>query len=236
MPEPSFDEMLNTQIPTEDSINVTHDAENSEVSGSVFKELLYRTEVLDGAEFTRIVKAIERMVRTSEEYSTFIYHVHNELGLKTCAVLGAVGSDDDNCTIEVDHYPFTLFDICAAVVNRYIRLHQKFNTMMAAREVMKLHYDMKVGFTCLSKTLHELRHKGKVFINLKQVCGNFMAFAEEYAQDIEPEMIENLSKLMELSKNDAPLNPDPDFLAVRSQRFYNRDEAPKLELEGKEED
>jgi len=233
MSEPSFDEILNTQIPTENSINVTHDAENSEVSGSVFKELFYRTEVLDGAEFTRLVKAIERMVRTSEEYSTFIYHVHNELGLKTCAVLGAVGSDDDNCTIEVDHYPFTLFDICATVVNRYIRTHTPFNTMMAAHEVMKLHYDMKVGFVCLSKTLHELRHKGKVFINLKQVCGDFMAFAQEYAQDIEPETVENLSKLMELSKNETPINPDPDFLAVRSQRFYDRNDIPKLELKEK---
>lgn len=225
---------MNTEVSQEHSINVEHDANTSEVTGSVFKELFYRTEVLDASEFTRIIKAIERMVRSSEEYNTFIYHVHNELGLKTCAVLGAVGTDDDNCTIEVDHYPFTLFDICSAVVNRYIRLHTPFNTMMAAHEVMKLHYDMKVGFTCLSKTLHELRHKGKVFINLKQVCGDFMAFAQEYAQDIDPETIENLSKLIELSKTDAPINPDPDFLAVRSQRFYDRNDTPKLELETEE--
>lgn len=49
-----------------------------------------------------------------------------------------------------------------------------------------------------------------------------MAFAQEYAQDIEPETVENLSKLMELSKANAPLNLDPDFLSVRSQRFYDR--------------
>jgi len=221
-------------IPNKDAIKVDHENNSElEVKGQgFFSEKFYKLKILDGKEFTKIAKAIEKLIRTSEEYKTFIFNIFEDLNIHGCSILGNVGEDDDLATIEIDHYPFTLYDIVAAVMNKHIETENKFNTFMIADEVMKLHYDMKVGIVPLSITMHQLRHSGKIFVNLKQVIGNYLQFAKEYEAYIDPDTIATLAKLMELSRDNAPISNDPRFLEIKAQHFYkDAIEAPTLAIE-----
>ena len=221
-------------IPNKDAIKVDHENNSElEVKGQgFFSEKFYKLKILDGKEFTKIAKAIEKLIRTSEEYKTFIFNIFEDLNIHGCSILGNVGEDDDLATIEIDHYPFTLYDIVAAVMNKHIETENKFNTFMIADEVMKLHYDMKVGIVPLSITMHQLRHSGKIFVNLKQVIGNYLQFARDYESYIDPDTIATLAKLMELSRDNAPISNDPSFLEIKAQHFYkDAIEAPTLAIE-----
>ena len=223
-----------TSIPTDKTIKVDHENNASlEVKGQgFFSEKFYKTKILDGKEFTKIAKAIEKLIRTSEEYKTFIFNIFEDLSVTGCSILGNVGEDDDLATIEIDHYPFTLYDIVAAVMNKHIETEMKFNTFMIADEVMRLHYEMKVGIVPLSITMHQLRHSGKIFVNLKQVIGNYLKFAEEYESYIDPDTIATLAKLMEMSRDNVPISNDPKFLEIKNQHFYKDAlEAPTLAIE-----
>jgi len=222
-----IEEIVSANIKVENQINVTH--KDGAVSGDYFKEVFKREKILDSREYNAFIKACEKMVRQSDEYKTFIYKVHNEFGgtgIQTCNVLGMVSSED--ATLEVDHYPFTLYEICSAVTSRFIREHIPFNTFMVADVVMKLHFDLKVGFTVLSKTVHQLRHSGKVFIPLSSVCGHFLEFFKEYKEDLEPETVASFSKLIDMTKKGYILNKDKNFLTVKKQPVYSPSEIPQV--------
>ena len=227
----SIDEIVNANIKVENPINVSH--HDGAVSGDYFRETFKREKILDAREYNNFIKACERMIRQSDEYKTFIYKVHNELGgqgIQSCNILGMVTSEE--ATLEVDHYPFTLFEICSAVTSKFIREKIPFNTFMVADQVMKLHFDLKVGFTVLSKTVHQLRHSGKVFIPLNNVAGHFMEFFKEYKEDLEPETITNFSKLVDMTQKGYKMNKDTSFLTVKKQEIYAPNEVPKLGCNG----
>lgn len=226
-------EILDSDVSSQESINVNHenDEELTVDNEGYIAEKFYKTVIFDGKEFTKLAKSVEKLIRTSEEYKSFIYYIFNDLNIKECSILGNVGEEDDLVKIEIDHYPFTLFDIVSAVMNKYIDNKLKFNTFSIADEVMKLHYDMKVGIVPLSVTMHQLRHSGKLFVNLKQVVGNYIEFAKEYQEFIDPDTMATFAKLMEMSRDNLPISSDPNFLQVKHQEFYTEAlPAPNLEL------
>jgi len=222
-----IEEIVSANIKVENPINVTH--KDGAVSGDYFKEVFKREKILDSREYNTFIKSCEKMIRQSDEYKTFIYKVHNEFGgsgIQSCNILGMVTGEE--ATLEVDHYPFTLYEICSAVTSKFIREHVPFNTFMVAEVVMKLHFDLKIGFTVLSKTVHQLRHSGKVFIPLSDVAGHFMEFFKEYKEDLEPETLTSFSKLIDMTKKGYKMNRDQSFLTVKHQDIYAPSEIPKV--------
>lgn len=191
-----------------------------------FVEQFYREKIFDSKEFSRVVKSVEKIVRTSKEYKNFIATIFEDFKINGCSILGNINSTEDIATIEIDHYPFTLYDITSAVLNSFLDNGTKFNTFILAREVMRLHYEMKIGIVPVSLTVHQLRHSGKIFISLKQVIGQYMEFAKEYQPYIDQEVILNFVKLIEMTKNDDPISKDPEFLKVLEQDCYSKDNPP----------
>jgi hypothetical protein len=229
------EEIMKSEINNESFVGASHNPEDLSIENNIVKESFYRETVLDGKEFTKLVRSSEKMIRQSSEYSSFIFHVKGEIGLSSCAIFGDIGESEE-VSIELDHYPFTLFDICAAVMNKHIEEKIPFNTFVISDIVMKLHYDYKIGVVPLSKTIHELRHAGKIFINLSQVYGRYLEFAKEYEKYIDPEVIANLARLMEMSHNKTPFSSDENFLKVRIQDFYSSSlPAPTLTKENENE-
>jgi len=166
---------------------------------SYYKLPFYVTAFYEEGEFTKFVKNIEKDVRKSDEYSTYLWNLRN-LGLESCSFLGNV--NDENATIEFHHYPFTLYDIVATVVEKRLYNKEHTSTFLVAAEVLKLHFDNKVGLIPLSTTVHELVHAGEIFINLNQVYGNFQQFVNEYEKYIPLEAKNAYNKVVEASKND----------------------------------
>jgi hypothetical protein len=209
------------------------DSKDSELSCNEFSESFFRSSIMSAKEYSSLIKSSEKLIRTSQEYSNFVYTIHEVLGLNNDAVFAGIKREEGNTTkFEVDHYPFTLYELCEIVINKYIESKIQFNTFMVADEVMRLHYDGLVGVVVLSKTTHQLRHSGVIFIDLRQVCGNFIEFVRQYNQYISPEVKERLKQLVECSKGNIPMSVDPNLFKVKPQSFYNNEnQIPRLEYE-----
>jgi hypothetical protein len=174
-----------------------------------FQEKFYFQDIYDNKKLQKFIKSVEAQIRTSNEYSNYIGFLVNEIGLDHCAVLGNI--EKDFATVEMHHYPFTLYDIVYLNISRNIILNKNFTSFSIANDVLKDHYDNIIGVTPLSKTVHQLAHAGEIFVNLSQVYGNLNKFNEKYSFAMTDEIIEKFNQLVDYSKKNLAYS-DTDVL------------------------
>jgi len=150
----------------------------------------------------KFIKTTERVIRSSMEYRDYIKYLKEVIDMTQCSFFTNVNSNGarHKISIEIHHDPFTLYDICEIILCKHINQSIPLNPLTIAEEVMKLHYQNKVGLIPLSSTPHELVHAGKLFIPLQCVAGEYIKFIEEYYNDISNEIHCVLRKRVELSK------------------------------------
>lgn len=150
---------------------------------------------------SKFIKSVEKIIRSSLEYREFISYLRAELGMNFCMFFNNVSRDDiKNIGIEIHHIPFSLFDIVNIVLRKYETEELTIDPLVIADEVMRLHYEGKVGLVPLSVTVHELYHRGDLFIPLQYVDKGFILFYQEY-KDYMKEYEEMLKRLIVMSRN-----------------------------------
>lgn len=150
----------------------------------------------DFKKFEKMLKVAVTLVRSSPEYRRYIKYLREEFDMAECSLLRGVSTD--NSSIEVHHYPFTLFDI-TEVVALYFKVNEiDFTVFDLAERVCRLHYQNKVGLVALSSTVHELAHSGSIFIPLKNVFGNVREFCYEYNSGMNSDHIDKIKSLVDL--------------------------------------
>ena len=118
---------------------------------------------LDNAKFKqKFIKRIEKVVRSSLEYKDYIRFLKENMELDKCAFFQAVTSNRKNSkskiTIEIHHEPFTLYEICAVILNKFIKEGLPIDDLAIADEVLECHYNNLVGLIPLSATIHQMYH------------------------------------------------------------------------------
>lgn len=169
-------------------------------------EILYFKDdeyFFDDSNYSKFIKEVEKMVRTSKDYSHFVGYIKNTLGINFCEILTKV-SESDNVEIEMHHGPiFTLYDICEVILNWFLKTRQKINTFRVANKVLDEHYAMRVQVIMLSKTMHEAVHNKDVFMHYNQAIGNIDAFIKMYTPYLTDEQKYKIFQYAELCKNPA---------------------------------
>lgn len=164
-----------------------------------YTERYYFTDYYDDAKLKKLIKGIEKAVRGSNEYAKYIGFLHGTLGLTNCAVLGHIAGSKE-VTVEMHHYPFTLYDIVYFNVMKRILNKEKINTFLVAREVLQDHYDNLIGLVPLSLTVHQLVHAGEIFVNINSIYGDVNGFVEKYNIAMNDDIIERYNKIVEMSE------------------------------------
>lgn len=176
------------------------------------KEQLYFKEIFDDGKFKKFIKNIETTIRRSDAYKSFI-GACKEKGLTKCAVLGNI-EESDKVTIEMHHYPFTLYDIVYLCVMKHLKNNDDITSMMIAEEVLRDHiYGKIISVVPLCKTVHKLVHDGKIFIPLTSCFGDINGFLTKYMDELTPEMKESYNKILEMTENGVSYS-DEDILAL----------------------
>jgi hypothetical protein len=139
---------------------------------------MYLDKDTDQRTFVDFIRKTERLVRGNPDYKDWVEWMRDEKGLDACAFLTNV--DVHRAEIQLHHAPSNLFQICGTVANRIVSEGGKASTFMVADEVLKLHFEGKVGIVPLSSTVHELVHGGKLEIPSTVIHGDWEAYAEEY--------------------------------------------------------
>jgi hypothetical protein len=172
-------------------------------SSSPFTESLYFSDSFDEAAITAFVKSVERLVRSSHEYSNYLSLIKaNYANMNSDDIQSGISSAD--ATIEFHHYPFSLYDIIDTIVSFHLARGERFDSYSVAEETMKEHYANHIGLVPLSKTNHELAHDGHLFISKDQVFGDYPEFAKKYADGVSADMTQKLSELDKESKKGRP--------------------------------
>ena len=166
-------------------------AKNISADDDYYQEIAYFKTIedfIDETSYSRFIKAVENMVRTSNDYKAFVDYIKNTLGLDFCQVFSKV-YDKVDANVEFHHGPiFTLYDICEVELTKFIKTGQRINTFRVADAVLDLHFNMKVNGVLLSTTVHEMVHNQDIFINLNQAIGDVNAYIEENARYFTPEV------------------------------------------------
>lgn len=167
---------------------------------SYYHILMYKNEEYfsNYENYVNFVKGCEKLVRTNDRYSKYINYLKKEVKLNKCQVLRNV--TDEDASIEMHHGPiFTLFDICAIVLEYYLLKKWKISTMRIADTVLDEHQANRIQVVMVSTTVHEEIHNGDLFINYHQAFGDINAFLKKYKDAISDEYREQLNRYIDRS-------------------------------------
>jgi hypothetical protein len=171
----------------------------------------------------KFIKTCESVIRSSMEYKEYISFLKTHMDMNKCEVLSGIDCEHGKrYTIEIHHAPFNLFEIVDTVISKREAMHEKINPYYVAEEVMKLHYEEKIGLVPLSVTMHKLVHDDKIFIPLQYFYQKYDIFYDEYEEYIS-EVIKNkiqvhIDMSMKCDKIQSDIL-DPEFTYVNIEGF-----------------
>lgn len=142
--------------------------------------------------YQKFIKAVEKLVRTSDRYAKYKSYLVKEVGLDHCQVFTDIVNNDGDkkdATLEMHHGPiFTLYDYCCIILEYFIMMKWKISTFRVADQVLQEHEENHIQVVMLSSTVHEQVHARNVFISPEQAWGDLNAFIKKYAKAIGPDM------------------------------------------------
>lgn len=149
----------------------------------------------------KFITMVEILIRSSVEYKAYIHFLKEHMEMNKCVVLRNITNENGKrYSIEIHHFPFTLFDLVDTMITRFQDDNDgPLNPFIIADEVMRLHYDGKVGLIPLTKTMHDLTHSDKIFIPLQLIYQDYKAFYDEYEMLISENLQDKLDIIVNMS-------------------------------------
>lgn len=171
-----------------------------DAKASYYKILMYKDEnyFSNYESYVNFIKGCERAVRQNDRYRKYISYLKKEAKLNKCQVLKNI--TDEDAEIEMHHGPiFTLFDICAIVLEYFILKKWKISTFRIADVVLDEHQKNRIQVVMVSTTIHQEIHNGDIFINYHQAWGDLNAFIKKYRDAISDEYREQMNRYIDRS-------------------------------------
>lgn len=157
----------------------------------------------------KFIKTCENVIRKSMEYKEYIKFLRENLNMNECIILSNLKSGSGKrYSIEIHHEPFTLFDIVETVINKRLYNGESINALNVADEVMDLHYSGVVGLVPLTITMHQMVHKGRIFIPLQFIYHKYNEFFAEYEDHMNEALQEKIEAKVNLSLHTEDLVSD----------------------------
>ena len=174
-------------------------------SSSPYCQAFFFEDYYDDKAVKLFIKSVEKLIRTSREYRTYIEELRTSCyELNKDVVLHNITNAD--ASLEFHHYPLTLYEIVEVCMLQHISKNEKFTSFSLAKEIMDLHFAHNIGIVPLSKTNHELAHSGNLFINKKQIFGNYEKFLEDHKEGITAEIQNNIALINKYSEEGVPVD------------------------------
>lgn len=169
-----------------------------------------------------IKRRCEKAIRTSMEYKDYIAFLKDYCDMNRCAFFQKINTKESRrIHLEIHHEPFTLYDYCEAVLDRFIAEGKEINALLIADEVMELHYQNNVGLIPLSKTMHQAYHNNEKFIiPLTMVYGEYKSFLDKYDDYMSDDLSERLYTKLESKIQDTKNVTEETFDCLRKQFTY----------------
>jgi hypothetical protein len=152
----------------------------------------------------KFIQDVEKVIRTSKEYSNYIKYLKNDAGLRYCSLFREI--DDTKAPIEMHHGPiFTLYDIVEIQIAYLYKHNEAINSYRLAHNILKDHWDNIIQVVMLCKAAHtavhnlnRLKDKKKYFLSADAAWGDINTFISKYYEAFS---INHYNKLKDYIKN-----------------------------------
>lgn len=166
--------------PSSDTIKSNGEDMELSSENSPYTLSLRRGEFIDEKDLNRFVKSVEKVVRGCPEYREWTGYIKDTLGHYSCSLTGEVSAQ---CDVDIHHHPVTLFSTTKAVIMQYLQSSKEFCTFDIAQDVINLHFENKLGYVVMVRTLHQKFHNGFLNLPMDIVHGNWQHIVYEYEHD-----------------------------------------------------
>lgn len=217
---PTGTELTGVLTDYDNSKNTNIDSFEPEIV-SPYTSATYYSDLIEigGKPLTRFIHKVEQLIRGSFELQNFTRYLRTEMEMTSCELMKEFSSEDVH--IEIHHYPFTLYDLVEIALRRRSVEELPISTLALSKEVVAMHYKGLVGLVPLSKTVHDLAHAGKVFINLKRVYGDFRLFMQTYNVGLTSDHLTLVAKLISLSDGEEGNSLNEETLLIQRSTWIS---------------
>lgn len=139
--------------------------------------------------YKKFVKNCELLIRRSVEYKEWRDYIVDVLQINECMI---THERMDEVTIEVHHHLPSLYVLVTALVNKCIEENEEFCSFDICQKAIELHFQNRVGYVTLLKSMHEKFHNGKLDVPISFVNGDYNYFIREYSRYLDENDIETL--------------------------------------------
>ena len=141
------------------------------------------------AMYKKFVKNCEMMIRRSIEYKEWRNYIVDVLQINECMI---THERMDEVTVEVHHHLPSLYVLVTALVNKCIEENIEFCTFDICQQAIEIHFQNRVGYVTLLKSMHEKFHNGKLDVPVEFVQGDYNYFIREYSKYLDEGDIETI--------------------------------------------
>lgn len=154
------------------------------------------TDVGDEKQLKRFIRQCEGMIRKSPEYRVWTNYVRDVLGFFSCDL---TKENHAQCNCDIHHHPISLFMITKAVILSYMSSSKEFCSADIAVKVLELHYENRIGFISIIRSLHEKFHNGYLQLPMQLVHGDYKLFISTYGKYLEDDDLDTIKARLEIN-------------------------------------
>jgi hypothetical protein len=201
-----LDSLLEDETPSDD-INISSNTETLEIYSDrhPFSLALRISNFENEAMYKKFVKNCEMMIRRSIEYKEWRNYIVDVLRINECMI---TQERMDEVTVEVHHHVPSLYVLVTALVNKHIEKNEEFCTFDICQKAIELHFQNRVGYVTLLKSIHEKFHNGKIDVPINFVKGDYTYFIREYSKYLDESDIETIQSRLAVTEHNCSWSRD----------------------------
>lgn len=200
--------------------------EDQEMPPMVYGERALYMEFFENEKaIVKFIKHAVRYARSAPEYRNYMEYLIENMDFDSCYFFSKLTLEESKIAgLEIHHYPFTIYDLCEIVTIKKLSKGERLTLFSVAHEVLRLHYQSKVGLVPLTKTLHEMAHDGQLYIPATAIYGKWINFINEYREYLQESHTEKLAKLhQDFLNHDINIERTVNNLSIIPQLWVSRD-------------
>jgi len=157
------------------------------------------------SEYKRFVKNVEMSVRKSIEYKLWRNYVIDVLQVNECMI---THESVNEVTIDIHHHIPSLYVLVSALVNEKLEKEEEFCTFDIATKAIELHYQNRLGYITLLKSMHEKFHNGFLKIPINLVRGNYQYFLDHYSKYLDEADLDVIGERLSINEHNCRWSRD----------------------------
>jgi len=157
------------------------------------------------SEYKRFIKNVEMSIRKSIEYKLWRNYIIDVLQVNECMI---THESVNEVTIDIHHHIPSLYVLVSALVNEKLEKEEEFCTFDIATKAIELHYQNRLGYVTLLKSMHEKFHNGFLKIPINLVRGNYRYFLDHYSKYLDEADLDVIGERLSINEYNCKWSKD----------------------------